>query len=177
MKKALLLLAFLGVLVAAIVFAAGPSLLLRPIQAYRLIRSDAPRVLPVPVLGVRPSQLQNTWGAARSGRRDHEGIDIFAKRGTPIVSSTRGLIVTLGTNSLGGRIVRVLGPGGEWHYYAHLEEFAALSEGQWVEAGAVIGTVGDSGNAKGTPPHLHYGIYSLRGAAMNPFPRLVHSRR
>ncbi|MDG6372191.1 M23 family metallopeptidase [Glaesserella parasuis] len=55
------------------------------------------------------------------------------------------------------------------HYYAHLEEYGDIKRHQWIEQGAVIGTVGDSGNAKGTPPHLHYGIYTPTGA-VNPYP-------
>ncbi|HUR79116.1 MAG TPA: M23 family metallopeptidase [Thermoanaerobaculia bacterium] len=118
---------------------------------------------------MKRAQLADTWGAPRSGGRSHQGIDIFAKRGTPVVSSTRGIVVTVGHNRLGGRIVRVLGPGGYWHYYAHLERFGPVREGQLVDAGTVLGTVGDSGNARGTPPHLHYGIYRFRGGAVNPF--------
>ena len=143
-----------------------------PFVAMRLIAAPAPRVLPVPVDGVGRRQLRDTWNGPRSGGRQHRGIDIFARRGTLIRSTTRGIVATVGTNSLGGRIVRVLGPGGEWHYYAHLETFAAIRPGQVVERGAILGSVGDSGNARGTPPHLHYGIYRLRGGATNPYPRL-----
>ena len=153
----------------------GTPLLRHPIAALRLIRADAPAQLPVPVRGVHKTQLVNTWGAPRSGGRHHQGIDIFAKRGTPVVSATRGIVVTVGHNRLGGRIVRVLGPGGCWHYYAHLEEFGPIREGQLIERGTVLGTVGDSGNARGTPPHLHYGIYRFRGGAMNPFVLLRHA--
>lgn len=89
------------------------------------------------------------------------------------MSATDGIVVTVGANRLGGRIVRILGPSGQWHYYAHLERFAAIGEGQLVRRGAVIGFVGDSGNARGTPPHLHYGIYRFRGGAVNPYPLLA----
>jgi len=153
----------------------GLPLLRHPIAALQLIRTDAPRQLPVPVRGVRREQLVDTWGAARSGGRHHQGIDIFAARGTLVVSATRGIVVTVGHNQLGGRIVRVIGPGGYWHYYAHLETYGSIREGQIIEAGAVLGTVGDSGNARGTPPHLHYGIYRFRGGAVNPFVLLRRS--
>ena len=132
-----------------------------------------PDTLPVPVAGVSASQLADTWGAARSGGRQHEGIDIFALRGTPVVSATEGIVNRVGTNSLGGTIVGVIGPGREWHYYAHLEAHAdGLAEGQVVAPGDTLGTVGTSGNAAGTPPHLHYGIYRT-GGAINPYPRLA----
>lgn len=153
----------------------GPALN-HPIHAFRLISSDPPAKLPVPVVGVTPRQLRNTWGAARSGGRSHRGIDIFAPRGREIVSTTGGIVVTVGQNSLGGKVVRVLGPGGQWHYYAHLERFGKVRKGQIIQPGTVVGYVGDSGNARGTQPHLHYGIYDFRGGAINPFPLLARPR-
>lgn len=147
-------------------------LLRHPVVLYRLMTADAPSRVRVPVAGVQRRQLRDTWGAARSGGRTHQGIDIFAPRGRAIVSATDGIVVTIGENELGGRIVRVLGPGGYWHYYAHLERFADFREGDVVRAGSVIGYVGDSGNARGTPPHLHYGVYRPRGGAINPYPLL-----
>ena len=73
---------------------------------------------------------------------------------------------------LGGRQVWVLGPAHERHYYAHLEDWApGLAQGRIVEAGDALGMVGDSGNAKGTPPHLHYGVYG-KGGAYDPLPLL-----
>ena len=65
----------------------------------------------------------------------------------------------------------IIGPGGAGHYYAHLEEYADISANDWVNTGDIIGYVGDSGNAKGTPPHVHYGIY-INGSAVNPYPLL-----
>ena len=127
--------------------------------------------LPLPLPGVR---FADTWGAARSQGRTHEGVDIFAPRNTPIHAATRGLVLNIGPNTLGGRTVMILGPGGARHYYAHLERYATLSRGEWVMAGEVIGYVGDSGNAKGTPTHLHYGIYE-QGGAVNPYPLLKKS--
>ena len=143
-----------------------------PLIALRLIRSEPPSSIRIPVRGVRSSQLRNSWGAPRSGGRNHQGIDIFAPRGREIVSSTRGIVVTVGQNALGGRIVRVLGPHGHWHYYAHLERFADIRPGDVIPEGHVLGYVGDSGNARGTPPHLHYGIYRFEGGAINPYPLL-----
>ena len=119
-----------------------------------------------------PAQhLTDTWGAARSQGRSHEGIDIFAKRGTPIQATTQGIVSKVGENTLGGRVVFIIGPGGAGHYYAHLEDYADISPNDWVNAGDIIGYVGDSGNAKGTPPHFHYGIY-INGSAVNPYPLL-----
>lgn len=155
---------------------AGPAVS-HPVVALRLIRSAPPDSLPVPVAGVRPSQLRDTWGAPRPGGRRHQGIDIFAPRGREVLSTTPGIVVTVGHRPLGGRIVRVLGPGGQWHYYAHLERFGPVREGQVILRGGLIGYVGDSGNARGTPPHLHYGIYRFQGGALNPYPRLAGLNR
>ena len=112
--------------------------------------------------------LTDTWGAARSQGRSHEGIDIFAKRGTPIQATTQGIVSKVGEDALGGRVVMIIGPGGAGHYYAHLEDYADISPNDWVNTGDTIGYVGDSGNAKGTPPHVHYGIY-INGSAVNPY--------
>lgn len=145
----------------------------QPVAMARLAAMEAPETLPVPVAGVAPRDLADTWGGPRSGGRSHEGIDIFADRGTPVVSATEGVVLTVGENSLGGVVVRVMGPGPEWHYYAHLEAHDPdLAEGQRVAPGDTLGTVGTSGNAAGTPPHLHYGIYHP-GGAVNPYPRLA----
>lgn len=166
-------------LAAALAVAGGTLALMRPgplwrhpLVVWRLLRTPASPSLLVPVASVPRRALRDTWNGPRSGGRRHQGIDIFAKRNTPVLSATPGIIVTVGTSQLGGRIVRVFGPGGEWHYYAHLERFAPIAPGDVVQAGAILGYVGDSGNARGTPPHLHYGIYRRYGGAMNPYPRL-----
>ncbi len=127
--------------------------------------------LPNPLL---EQTLTDTWGAARSQGRSHEGIDIFAARHTPIHATTSGIVTKVGENELGGRVVVIVGPGGAGHYYAHLEAYADISPNDWVDAGEIIGYVGDSGNAKGTPPHVHYGIY-INGQAVNPYPLLIKS--
>jgi murein DD-endopeptidase MepM/ murein hydrolase activator NlpD len=137
-----------------------------------LLREPPPTTLPVPVDGVSRSGLADTWGAARSGGRTHEGIDIFAPRGTQVLSATRGIVVRKGWNRLGGKVVTVLGPGGWHHYYAHLDDWADPARGDWVERGTVLGYVGTTGNAQGTPPHLHYGLYDS-GEARNPYPLLT----
>jgi murein DD-endopeptidase MepM/ murein hydrolase activator NlpD len=141
------------------------------LYAMRLASMATPAALPVPVRGVAPRGLRDTWHGARSEGRKHEGIDIFARRGTAVTSSTEGVVLRVGTNRLGGQVVWVLGPGGQRHYYAHLERYADIENGQRVRAGTILGYVGTTGNAAGTPPHLHYGIYEA-GGAINPYPML-----
>ncbi len=131
-----------------------------------------PEWLPVPVAGIRASQLRDTWGAARSGGRSHEGIDIPARRGTPVLSVSQGRVWAVQERELGGNTVSVAGPGGYSHYYAHLDSYGRYLPGDEVAVGDTLGYVGDTGNAKGTTPHLHYGIYTNSGA-INPFPLLT----
>ena len=137
-----------------------------------LLRQELPRSLPVPVDGVAPARLVNSWGSARDGGRGHQGIDIFAPRGTPIRSTTEGVIESKGMRGLGGLVVTILGPGGYRHYYAHLEDLGPQAVGEWVHQGEIIGYVGNSGNAAVSPTHLHYGIYAPSGRAINPYPFL-----
>lgn len=143
-----------------------------PYLHWKLKQMPLESPLLLPVAGVKPHNLSDTWGAARGAGRKHEGIDIFAKRGTDVLSSTQGIVRKIGTNNLGGKVVWVTGPSLSQHYYAHLDDYAEkIQEGDWVEAGEVIGYVGNTGNAKNTPSHLHYGIY-LSGGAVNPYPYL-----
>jgi murein DD-endopeptidase MepM/ murein hydrolase activator NlpD len=165
--RALLRSAVLAVAVALLAWAAVARVfpaLQRPLAVIALLREPPPPHLPVPVQGVTARQLASSWAAPRPGGRRHEGIDIFARRDTPVLSTTRGIVVRRGSNDLGGNVVIVLGPGGHRHYYAHLARFADASIGEWVEAGHIIGYVGNSGNARATAPHLHYGIYTPAGA-------------
>ena len=131
--------------------------------------------LPVPVQGIKRHGLKDTWGASRSQGRAHEGIDILAPRGTKVYRATDGLIADLRNNNLGGKVIWVMGPAGSWHYYAHLDSHKrGLNVGDAVKKGDLIGYVGNTGNARSTAPHLHYGIY-LNGkgrGAVNPFPYL-----
>lgn len=150
-----------------------PNLFQLPMEYLHLMQTPLPAQLPVPVQGVKPQQIADTWGAARSQGRRHEGVDIFAKRGTPVLSTTKGLILSVGVNTLGGNVVWVLGPDMSRHYYAHLESYGRFSQGEWIKAGDVIGYVGNSGNARITPPHLHYGIYYQTKGAINPYPYLA----
>jgi murein DD-endopeptidase MepM/ murein hydrolase activator NlpD len=134
-----------------------------------------PSRLPIPVSGVSRQQLSDTWGRARSQGRRHEGIDIMAESGTKVYSSTEGVVASLTGNTLGGTVIWIIGPAGSWHYYAHLSKHKrGLAVGDVVHPGELIGYVGNSGNARHTAPHLHYGIY-LDGkgrGAVNPYPYL-----
>ncbi|ELR72399.1 Peptidase family M23/M37 [Fulvivirga imtechensis AK7] len=93
------------------------------------------------------------WGRSVT----HKGVDIFASGGTPVHSSTPGLVIYAGSVKVGGNVVLVLGPKWRLHYYAHLEKINT-STFSWLTSRDMIGTVGTSGNATGKPPHLHYSI-------------------
>src|SRR3954464_258905 len=163
----------LFVMLAVSVFAlAARPLIERAWFIYTLAMEEPAAALPSPLAARRAPRFVDSWGNARSRGRRHEGIDIFAPTGTPVRSTTRGLVTRVGTNRLGGQIVWVLGPGLERHYYAHLSRYGAFREGDRVEAGEIIGYTGNTGNARGGPAHLHYGIYR-HGAAQNPYPRLA----
>ena len=159
-----------AVVIAALVYLAWPWIK-NALYVAELLAEELPMSLPMPVQGVSIRTVRDTFGAPRPGDRKHQGTDIFAPRGTPVVSTTRGIVSRLGQNSLGGTVVWVLGPGGDRHYYAHLDRIADIRTGQRIEAGDVLGAVGDTGNARGTPPHLHYGVYGATGA-INPYPLL-----
>ena len=111
------------------------------------------------------SNISSFWGAQRDGgARSHEGIDIFAKRGTPVVAVADGQITRVATGGLGGKHIFLgLDSMDVNVYYAHLDS-QMVQTGQWVKRGEVLGTVGNTGNAITTAPHLHFGVYSGRGA-------------
>jgi murein DD-endopeptidase MepM/ murein hydrolase activator NlpD len=98
-------------------------------------------------------------------------MDIFAPRGRPVLAATEGIVLGVGLDRLGGKVVWVLGPGGQRHYYAHLDRYGDVWPGQRIAAGQVIGYVGNTGNARGGPTHLHYGIYTAAGP-IDPYPLL-----
>ena len=144
----------------------------RAAVAAALAAQDPASRITLPVLGASLDDIVDTYGAPRGADRTHEGIDIFATRGTYVVSATPGVVARIGTNRLGGNIVFVLGPGGERYYYAHLDSVdPVLKVGQPVSTTTVLGRVGTTGNAAGTPPHLHFGIYRT-GGTTNPYERL-----
>jgi murein DD-endopeptidase MepM/ murein hydrolase activator NlpD len=115
------------------------------------------------------SRFINDWGFPRSGGRTHKGTDMFAPRGSPVLAVGDG-VVTFKSNSLGG-IVAYLRTASASYYYAHLDGYAGgVSSGQRVSAGTTIGYVGNTGNALGTSPHLHFQIHPGFGAPVNPYP-------
>jgi murein DD-endopeptidase MepM/ murein hydrolase activator NlpD len=143
-----------------------------PRMLWRISRMPPATMLPSPVQGVPARAIAPTFGAPRGSSRTHAGVDIFARRGTPVRSTTPGIVISIREGGLGGKQVWILGPGRERHYYAHLDGWAqGLREGQTVAPGALLGHVGTTGNARGTPPHLHYGIYGPQGAR-DPLPAL-----
>lgn len=137
-----------------------------------LKNTPLPQKFTLPVVGIQSHELRDTWGAARGQGRRHEGIDIMAPRGTKVLSATEGVIADLRNNNLGGKVIWILGPSSSWHYYAHLDAHRSdLKVGDYVRRGEHLGFVGNTGNAKATAPHLHYGLY-LQGkgrGAVNPF--------
>lgn len=143
-----------------------------PIRFAHLMTSPAPSSVMIPVMNVQKKQIPNTWGMPRSEGRSHQGVDIFAPRGTPVLSATEGIVFRVGTNRLGGQVINVLGPGRQVHYYAHLDRYGAFKEGDFVMPGEILGYVGNTGNARDTPSHLHYGVYDPVRGAINPWPLL-----
>ena len=141
--------------------------------------------LVMPVAGVTPADLRDSFAEIHSGHR-HEAIDILAPRGTAVLAVSDGTIRKLFHSVPGGTTIYEFDPGGTLcYYYAHLERYAeGLTEGQRVAAGDVIGYVGTSGNAPPETPHLHFAIYRLgpekrwwEGVALDPYPVLLHARR
>jgi murein DD-endopeptidase MepM/ murein hydrolase activator NlpD len=130
--------------------------------------------LDFPLRGVSPHAVHGPFGAPRDGgTRRHEGIDIFAPRGTPVVAAADGWITGSTTNRLGGNVVWLWAPSRRVAlYYAHLDRHA-VSRGERVHAGDVLGYVGTTGNARGTSPHLHFGIYATGEGAVDPAPFVV----
>jgi len=121
--------------------------------------------------------LIDSFGFARmTGTPDehwHEGIDIFAPTGTPLYATERGVITRIGVGRLGGLKLWLRGESGTDWYYAHLSAFNdELREGDLVEAGDLVGYVGQTGNAVGTPPHLHMQMHPGGGRPVNPYPLL-----
>lgn len=127
--------------------------------------------LTFPVLGKSSHAIGSYFGDPRDGgRRDHEGIDIFAPRGTPVVAAADGIITEVSQTRVGGRVVWQHDPERDvTYYYAHLET-QEVNVGQRVRAGATVGTVGNTGNAATTPPHLHFAVYRPGRIAINPVP-------
>lgn len=117
------------------------------------------------------TNFSDDWLAPRAGGRYHEGIDLFADRGTPVVAVADGTLFRVGWNRMGGWRLWLRDQGGTEFYYAHLDSYAsAAREGAFVRRGTVIGFNGDSGDARGTPPHVHFQIHPGGGSPVRPFP-------
>lgn len=143
----------------------------------------APSGLVVPVAGIRPDQLVDTFTQSRAGGRPHNAIDIMAPAGTAVVSVAEGTVEKLYFSEGGGGIsAYVRSPDRNWiFYYAHLQAYApGLREGQRLRGGDLVGTVGSTGNANPAGPHLHFAIYRMapgqswhEGTPINPHPLLA----
>ena len=122
-----------------------------------------------PVVG--GATFTNDWGVPRAGGQTHKGIDLFAATGTPVVAVSDGMLFRVGSNPVGGWRFWLRDSWGNEFYYAHLSAFApAAREGANVRAGTVVGFVGNTGDAKTTPPHVHFEVHPDGGAAVAPFP-------
>ena len=142
----------------------------------------APSGLAIPVAGLDARQLVDTYTQSRAGgARVHNAIDIMAPEGTPVIAAAEGVVEKLYFSRGGGGItVYVRSPDRQWiYYYAHLQEYApGLQEGQRVQRGARLGSVGSTGNAR--DPHLHFAVLRMaadepwyEGTPVNPYPLLA----
>ena len=143
-----------------------------------------PAGLAIPVAGIKPSDLVDTYTQARAGgARVHDAIDIMAPHGRPVLAAAPGTVEKLFYSKGGGGItLYVRSDDKKWiYYYAHLDEYApGLTEGQRVERGTRVGTVGSTGNASPSGPHLHFAIHRMnpeedwhQGSPVNPYPLLA----
>lgn len=159
----------------------------RPIPDTSLLaieRSLAGRRLMIPVQGVRPDQLVDTYTDARSDDRVHNAIDIPAPGGTPVLAVASGTIIKVFESERGGLTLYHLDPDGRTvYYYAHLAGYAAgITDGKPVRRGEIVGYVGDTGNADPGSTHLHFEITIVEspdrfwtGTPVNPYPFLRES--
>jgi murein DD-endopeptidase MepM/ murein hydrolase activator NlpD len=118
-----------------------------------------------------PRSFTDTWGAPRSGGRTHQGTDIFGARGGNVYAITSGTVQWTQTGSSSGLFLSLRGNDGHTYWYMHLQDFVAR-EGQQVAAGDLIAHNGDTGNARGTTPHIHFEYHPGGGSAVNPYPML-----
>jgi murein DD-endopeptidase MepM/ murein hydrolase activator NlpD len=142
--------------------------------------------LTIPVAGMAASRLVDTYTQARaSGARSHDAIDILAPRGTPVLAARAGRVEKLFESERGGTTLYIRSADGRWvDYYAHLDAYApGLREGQAIARGAVVGTVGSTGNADPDAPHLHFAVNRMapgekwyQGVTVNPYPLLMAGR-
>ncbi|MEM6524198.1 MAG: M23 family metallopeptidase [Bacteroidota bacterium] len=128
--------------------------------------------LEFPVVGKNKTAILSVFGDPRDGgKRIHHGVDIFAKRHTPIIAPVEARVRFVGTRGIGGEVIWLRdSKRGSSLYFAHLQDFK-VKRGDKVQPGDTIGTVGNSGNARTTPPHLHFGIY--KNGPVDPYPFIV----
>ncbi len=167
---------------------AGQSEVVDPVSAPPVAVAEGvtvgPTGLAVPVVGIKPRDLSDTFTQARAGgARRHDAIDIMAPTGRPVVAAAPGRVEKiLFSQGGGGKTVYIRSEDGRWmYYYAHLSAYApGLHEGQRLLRGAPVGFVGATGNANPAGPHLHFAINRMepgerwwQGTAINPFPLLA----
>jgi hypothetical protein len=142
----------------------------------RRLPDDSVEHLVVPVLfGVSTKDITSNFGDPRDGgSRSHEGLDILAPLGTPIISPTVAVVTGRGTWTGAGKYIQTANPGDERFVYMHLDAFADIREGDELQVGDLIGYVGDTGNARGGPAHLHLEIREGRRAT-DPYPRITRN--
>lgn len=125
--------------------------------------------LAFPVKSGTERDVGSRFGAPRdAGARRHHGIDIFAKRGTPVIAAAPGVVSRSTETNLGGKVVWVRDSHGNSLYYAHLDS-QAVESGERVDVGDTVGFVGNTGNARTTPPHLHFGVYRRGEGPVDPW--------
>ena len=171
--------------------AAGEKVIVSPPGGAPLVVAEGlevgPAGLAIPVAGIKVGQLSDTFTQARAGgARAHDAIDIMAPRGTPVVAAAPGRVEKLFNSKGGGGItVYVRSADNHWmYYYAHLDRYApGLAEGQSVQRGTALGTVGSTGNANPAGPHLHFAINRMspgqkwyQGSPINPYPLLAGNK-
>ncbi|MES2315833.1 MAG: peptidoglycan DD-metalloendopeptidase family protein [Patescibacteria group bacterium] len=128
--------------------------------------------VPLPILfGLTPDNLTRNFGDPRPDGRTHEGLDILAPRGSLIVTPTDAVVIQVGYGDSAGNYVYTANPGGETFAYMHMDKMTDLTEGDEIKKGALIGYVGNTGNAAGGVTHLHFEIRDGSNAT-DPFPRL-----
>src|SRR3989344_4779444 len=144
-----------------------------PIKVAKLYQQEPDTEIIMPVYGARRRQVADTWLATRDQDRQHEGQDIFAARGTPIFSGTRGYLLKFSDSAIGGNSVYIIGAGGGGYFFTHPGRFAGGPQGgPPASTRTTHGFFGDTGNAQTTPAHLHLGMYQGE-AALDPLPLLV----
>lgn len=135
----------------------------------------------IPVVGIKPGQLMDTFDQARGKERRHEALDILAPKGTQVVAVADGKVVKLFNSKPGGLTVYQFDVTEKFaYYYAHLDHYASgVAEGTYLKRGDLVGYVGSTGNADPAAPHLHFAIFTLtpekqwwKGTALNPYPLL-----